>query len=128
MREVLQRLNLVQGMKGSLVVTPDGLPIAAELPDNLDRETAAGLAGIIGRMLSDWAGEVKAGKISIGLLEAKNARLFFAPIAWGYLVAIAEKQCPLGEMRLELKVAVGNLNEVCARLATSLQQEEAKVA
>jgi predicted regulator of Ras-like GTPase activity (Roadblock/LC7/MglB family) len=127
MREVLQRLNLLSGMKGSLVVTPDGLPIAAELLEDMDRETAAGLSAFIGRMLNDWAGEVQAGKISIGLMEAKEARLFFAPVDWGYLVAITEKHCPLGEMRLEMKVAVAGLNEVCARLATSLQKEEAQV-
>jgi predicted regulator of Ras-like GTPase activity (Roadblock/LC7/MglB family) len=128
MREVLQRLNMVQGLKGSLVVTPDGLPIAAELPASWDKETAAGLGGIIGRMLSEWTEEVKAGKVTLGLLEAKDARLFFAPVAWGYLVAITEKQCPLGEMRLEMKVATDNLNEVCARLATFLQKEEAQIA
>jgi predicted regulator of Ras-like GTPase activity (Roadblock/LC7/MglB family) len=128
MREVLQNLNAVSGMKGSLVVAPDGLPIALNLPSEIDAETVAGLGACMGEMLADWAGEINAGGISVCMLEAEGARFFISAISWGYLVAVAEKRCPLGEARLEMRAAAAKLNEICERLSRSMQTEENSTA
>ncbi|NIM06649.1 MAG: hypothetical protein GTO55_09375, partial [Armatimonadetes bacterium] len=78
MREVLQRINSINGMKGSLVVTPDGLPIASDLPPGLDAETAAGLGACMGKMIADWAGEMDMSNMALGMMETKEARLFIS--------------------------------------------------
>ena len=124
MHEVLQRLNRIEGIKGSLVVTPDGLPIAVDLPADYDPETAAGLGAAMGKMVTDWAGSAGAGKISVGMIEAKFARLFVSAITWGFVIAVAEKQCALGEARLEMRAAASKLDEICARLSRSMDEEE----
>jgi len=126
MREVLRQLNAINGMRGSLVVTPDGLPIVEDLPAELDVETTAGLGACMGKMLSDWAGEMGAGNIAVGMIEARAARLFVSVILWGFLVAVAEKRCPLGEARLEMRAAAARLNEICQRLTRSMEEEEAE--
>jgi predicted regulator of Ras-like GTPase activity (Roadblock/LC7/MglB family) len=45
MREVLKRLNAVAGVKGSLVLTPDGVVVISELSNELDDEATAALVG-----------------------------------------------------------------------------------
>jgi predicted regulator of Ras-like GTPase activity (Roadblock/LC7/MglB family) len=125
MREVLQRLNAVGGIRGSLMVSPDGLPIALDLP-GFDVETFAGLGAHMGRMFAEWAREMGMDGIALGMMETENARLLIAPTAWGFLVAVAEKRCPLGEARLQMRSAAERLNEICAGLASALQEEQAR--
>jgi len=126
MREVLQRLNAVNGMKGSLVVTPDGLPIATDLPAALEIEATAGLGACMGKMITGWAGQTGMKEVALGMLETGKSRLFVSAITWGFLVAVAEKRCPLGEARLEMRNAAARLNEICAGLASSVQEEESR--
>lgn len=45
MREVLKKLNTTPGIKGSLVLTPDGIVVASELSSELDEDTTAALVG-----------------------------------------------------------------------------------
>jgi predicted regulator of Ras-like GTPase activity (Roadblock/LC7/MglB family) len=45
MREVLRRLNATAGVKGSLVLTPDGIVVISDLSPELDGETTAALVG-----------------------------------------------------------------------------------
>ena len=45
MREVLKELNTRPGIKGSLVLTPDGIVVTAELSNELDEDTTAALVG-----------------------------------------------------------------------------------
>ena len=45
MRDVLQHLNSIAGIKGSLVVTPDGIVVISELSNELDEDTTAAYLG-----------------------------------------------------------------------------------
>ena len=45
MREVLKELNTLPGIKGSLVVTPDGIVVSSEISNELDEDTTAALVG-----------------------------------------------------------------------------------
>lgn len=45
MREVLRELNTLAGIKGSLVVTHDGIVVTSELSSELDEDTTAALVG-----------------------------------------------------------------------------------
>ncbi len=127
MREVLRRLNGMSGMRGSLVVSPDGLPIASDLPANLEMETTAGLAACMGKMLTDWASKMGAGKMAVGMMDTKAARLFVSAISWGFLVGVADKRCPLGEARLEMRSAAARLNDICKQLSESVESSELRV-
>lgn len=45
MLEVLEHLNGIPGVKGSLVMTPDGIVVASNIEDHLDDETTAAHLG-----------------------------------------------------------------------------------
>ena len=45
MRDVLKELNTLPGIKGSLVVSHDGIVVASELSTELDEDTTAALVG-----------------------------------------------------------------------------------
>jgi predicted regulator of Ras-like GTPase activity (Roadblock/LC7/MglB family) len=128
MHEILRRLNSVTGMRGSLVVTPDGLPIAVDLPAGMDCETTSGLTASTAKLLGDWAQQAGAGLLSLGMIEARDVRLFVSSIAWGYLIGVAEKHCPIGEARAEMRHATTGLNSICSRLAHAVEEEEAAQA
>lgn len=127
MREILRRLNGVHGIRGSLVVTPDGLPIATELP-GLEAEATAGLGACMGKMITEWAEGIDASRVVFGMMDSKDARLFISPIVWGFLVAVADKSCPLGEARLEVRMAAERLNEICQKLSRHIEEEESYVS
>ncbi|MEE9392073.1 MAG: roadblock/LC7 domain-containing protein [Planctomycetota bacterium] len=59
MREVLQHLNSIAGIKGSLVVTPDGIVVISELSNELDEDTTA---AYLGNMVTQTLALLKAGE------------------------------------------------------------------
>ncbi len=107
------------------MVTSDGLPIVCDLPAEMDVEAAAGLGAHVGRMIADWAGEVGLKSASIAMMESNQARLFISSTAWGFLVAVADKRCPLGEARIGMKKAAAQLDSICAGLNSRIMAEEA---
>ena len=126
MREALKNLNATPGMRGALLVSPDGLPIAVDLPDDMELEATAGLSAVICKMVEEWASLLTKEDMILGMLESQDARLFISAIDWGFVVAIAAKSCPLGEARLSLRTASARLNEICRELAQNLQEEESR--
>jgi predicted regulator of Ras-like GTPase activity (Roadblock/LC7/MglB family) len=124
MRSVLKRLNAVNGMLGSLVVTPDGLPIVMDMPAEFDIEATAGVTAALGKMLAQWSEQSSAGIMRVGMLETPTTRYFITAIGWGYLVGVAERSCPMGEARVEMRRAAVQLDEICARLTEAVHEEE----
>src|SRR5215470_6282667 len=55
-RAVLEGLSALEGVRGALLVAPDGLVIAAHLPDDIGVEALSALAATLGRELELRAG------------------------------------------------------------------------
>jgi hypothetical protein len=51
-----------------------------------------------------------------------------ASIAWGYLIGVAAKHCPIGEARSAMHAARTRVNAICAELVHAVDEEESAQA
>ena len=105
MKNILTELNQEPGIKGSMVVTPDGMVVAAALGPTLEEETvAAAAANMIIRAQRAMQG-MKLESFSRFLLTAGHGRIVFVDIEIGFLVVIASVGLKLATTMLEIDSA-----------------------
>lgn len=112
MREILDELGERFGVRGSLLVTRDGVIVASRLGDGLDSESVAALASAV---ISSAARSVE--RLSLGamrrmVLTASCGRLLFEPIGDLVLVVATETGIELDHMRLEIAGPARRIREL----------------
>ena len=105
MQNILSELNEQPGIKGSMVVTPDGMVVAASLGPTLEEEiVAATSANMIIRAQRAVQG-MKLESFGRFLLTAGHGRIVFVDIEIGFLVVIASQSLKLDTTMLEIDSA-----------------------
>lgn len=110
MYQILEGLNKTSGIIGSMVVGKDGIVIAADLNTQIEEETIGALAAAITSNIQKSLERLNSSPLSQVTVEADNAKLFFTDARLGILVVITEPEVNIGLVRLEIKNAVGKLN------------------
>jgi predicted regulator of Ras-like GTPase activity (Roadblock/LC7/MglB family) len=105
-RDIVQTLARLHGVKGALIVAPDGFVIAAEVTDGVAVESLAALAATLGRDLEVGANRLGRGAFQTALFSADDGTLFLATSPIGFVVALAEPQASLQGVRAALAEAV----------------------
>ncbi len=111
MYEVLQELNKTSGITGSMLVAEDGMVIAADLDSTHDDETVGALASSIAASVRNSMAKLGRDPFEQVTIEADHNQMFLADAGVGMLVVTAERQVNIGLVRLEIKNAVGRLQE-----------------
>ena len=106
-RDIVQTVARLYGVKGALIVAPDGFVIAAEVPEGVSVESLAALAATLGRDLEVGATRLGRGAFQTALFSADDGTLFLATSPIGFVVALAEPQANLQSVRGALAEAVG---------------------
>ena len=106
-RDIVQTVARLYGVKGALIVAPDGFVIAAEVPEGVSVESLAALAATLGRDLEVGATRLGRGAFQTALFSADDGTLFLATSPIGFVVALAEPQASLQSVRTALAEAVG---------------------
>ncbi|MBN1421909.1 MAG: roadblock/LC7 domain-containing protein [Planctomycetes bacterium] len=89
MMQILRRLNDTPGIRGSMVMTDDGMVAAATLGAGLEEESVAALAsGLLGQWKRSLAALGRAEGIEEASLGASDGRLVFVEVGGAYLVAV----------------------------------------
>lgn len=78
MRELLEGLNLVAGVKGSMVVTQDGMVVTAELGRDLEEETVAAVSSSM----------IQTSRRALARLDHKGFTRFILTSSWGRMVFV----------------------------------------
>ena len=105
-RDIVQTIARLPGVKGALIVAPDGFVIAAEVPEGVAVESLAALAATLGRDLEVGATRLGRGAFQTALFSADDGTLFLATSPIGFVVALAEPQASLQSVRGALAEAV----------------------
>jgi predicted regulator of Ras-like GTPase activity (Roadblock/LC7/MglB family) len=105
--DIVQALARLHGVKGALIVAPDGFVIAAETPEGISVESLAALAATLGRDLEVGASRLGRGAFQTALFSADDGTLFLATSPIGFVLALAEPQASLQSVREALADAVG---------------------
>jgi predicted regulator of Ras-like GTPase activity (Roadblock/LC7/MglB family) len=115
MQTVLESLNELVGIRGSLVVSRDGMVIASRLSVGLDEDRVAAMASNVvlrtGRALTERG----LGAFSRLSLTSCNGEMVFESTGEAYLVVVMERGIDLGQAELEIRSTarrIGALGEI----------------
>jgi len=106
-RDIVQTIARLHGVKGAAIVAADGFVIAAEVPEGIAVESLAALAATLGRDLEVGASRLGRGAFQTALFSADDGTLFLATSPIGFVVVLAEPQANLQAVRGALAEAVG---------------------
>jgi predicted regulator of Ras-like GTPase activity (Roadblock/LC7/MglB family) len=109
-RDVVQGLARVAGVRGALLVAPDGFVVASEVPASVAIEPVAALAATLGRDLEVGATRLGRGAFQTALFSADDGTLFLAASRIGFVVALAEPQANVQAIRGGLEEAVSAID------------------
>jgi predicted regulator of Ras-like GTPase activity (Roadblock/LC7/MglB family) len=91
MRDVLQNLNKEIGVKGSLILTKDGVIVASEIPPPLQGELVAAIASnAIQRLIASLRG-LGGQSFARYLFNASYGKMIFIETGDAYLVVVLDK-------------------------------------
>jgi predicted regulator of Ras-like GTPase activity (Roadblock/LC7/MglB family) len=111
MRDILAALNDVVGVRGSLVVTHDGMVIAAELGEDLKEDALAAIATAVIRNTVAALREARYDSFVRYDLCATHGRMFFVDTGTTYLVVVMDMNIDIGPAELEIKSAARRIRQ-----------------
>ncbi len=108
-RETLFELIRLDGVRGGLIVTPDGLVLTSELPPRFPVEALAALAATLGRELELGATRRERGGFRTALFSADDGTVFVGGSPVGYVPLVAGRTVNVEGVRTALGRAVDRL-------------------
>lgn len=114
MENILEELNQIPGVQGSMIVGKDGLVIVPMWNQDVDMDMiGADSADLLGLVESLTMDKLNAGKVDLITMEAETVKFFVKNIDEAtFIVVAAESNCNLGLVRLQIKSAANKIMEV----------------
>ena len=108
-REILGGLAKLEGVRGGLIVTPDGLVIASELPALSGAEPLAAVGATLGRELELGTERLGRGEFRTALFLADDGAIFVGASRVGFLILVSDQRADIAAVGTALRQAVGGL-------------------
>jgi hypothetical protein len=109
LRAILAELLKLEHMIGGLVVAPDGLLIAANLPREVEAEPLSALAAALGRELELRGPRLRRGTFPTAHFASVSGSAFLGSTPVGYIVLLGEPTADWEAVRSRLRVALGTI-------------------
>lgn len=105
MRSILKRLNDVVGVKGSLVLTRDGIVVASHLSKSLSEDLVAAMASNV--IMATRRSLEKHGMRHFARLTlvASHGKMVFTDTGPAFLVVVMDRNVELGPVGIEIESA-----------------------
>jgi len=114
-RALLGELMKLEHITGGLVVAPDGLVIAADLPREIEAEPLSALAATLGRELELRGPKLRRGTFPMAQFASVGGTAFLGSTPVGFIVLLGEPQADNETVRTALRAAVGTVYRAWAR-------------
>jgi predicted regulator of Ras-like GTPase activity (Roadblock/LC7/MglB family) len=111
MQEILDRLNQVAGIKGSMVVTAEGYVVIDALGPDLEKDTVAAVSSQMVKTSHQMLESLDRGGFGRFTLTSTHGRMIFVSLRAGYLVAVTKMQIKLGDILLEIESAARRIEK-----------------
>jgi predicted regulator of Ras-like GTPase activity (Roadblock/LC7/MglB family) len=105
MRKVLKRLNEHPGIRGSLVVTHDGMVVAASLEQRMSEEKVAAMASTVVSSVHRALEENGLSRFHRLTLKASYGKLTIRDTGTVYLVVVMDRSFDPGPTEIEIESA-----------------------
>jgi predicted regulator of Ras-like GTPase activity (Roadblock/LC7/MglB family) len=115
LRALLAGLMKLEHITGGLVVAPDGLVIAADLPREVEAEPLSALAATLGRELELRGPRLRRGTFPMAQFVSVSGTAFLGCTPVGFIVLLGEPQADNDAVRTALRAAVGTVYRAWAR-------------
>ena len=112
MRDVIRELNTIPGIKGSLVLTSDGIVVTSELSPDLDEDTTAALVGNVVTQTEKLLESGHYQAMEQMVLTATRGKIVIQNLSNCYLVVVTNQFINLDVTRLEIASAANKLREL----------------
>ncbi len=114
-RALLGQLVKLDHVRGGLIVAPDGLVIAAELPSNIPVEALSALAATLGRELEVRGPRLRRGTFLMAHFAAGDGTIFLGGTPVGFIVLIGDADANRDVVRFALRTAMEAVREAWSR-------------
>jgi len=104
-QKILAELNSTPGILGSIVVTDDGMVVAADLGPNLDQDTVAALAANMIQRTKRSLQNIGETSVKRYVLSAGYGKLVFADIGIAFLVVVTNQNIDVNHLLVEITSA-----------------------
>jgi predicted regulator of Ras-like GTPase activity (Roadblock/LC7/MglB family) len=109
LRRLLAELLKLEHIIGGLVVAPDGLVIAADLPHEIEAEPLSALAATLGRELELRGPRLRRGTFPMAQFASVSGAVFLGSTPVGFIVLLGEPRADWDTTRAALRRAVGTV-------------------
>ena len=111
MKHILEKLNKIAGIRGSMVMTQDGIMVAEALGPDLEDDVVAALASalLVGINKSLTVTETDE-KVEELILTASDGKMVFINLENAYLVVMAKHNMEIATTMVEIKSAAHKIN------------------
>ena len=92
-------------MRGSLLVTRDGMVIVADVDAGVEDERIAAMAATLTARTAECLGKMGRGRLVQAMLTAADGKVFISDAEKGILVAVTGNDVNVGLVRLEMRAA-----------------------
>ena len=116
MQRILGELNKVGGVKGSMVVTKDGVVVAESLGPDLEKEVVAAVSSHMIQVGERALADMKRGNFEQLTLTSAHGRMVFVNLGVGYLVVITKMEMRLGQVLIEVESAARRIKGLNKRI------------
>lgn len=114
MKEILQTLNLEVGVKGSMVVTRDGVPVHIEIGPPLNGEVVGAVASNSIQVINSALTAAGAREFTRFVINASFGKLAFVDTGESYLVVVLDKAINLDLTMLSITSAARKIHTMTA--------------
>ena len=114
-RRLLGELVTLDHITGGLIVAPDGLLIAAQLPGEIAPEPLSALAAMLGRELERRGPRLRRGTFPMARFASGTGTVFLGSTLVGYIVLLGDASADWDTIRSALRAAVGTVHRAWAR-------------
>lgn len=102
MLTLLERINQIKGVKGSSIVSHDGLEIVSHFRSPVPSDFISALIVSIQQVANRIVEKIEAGSLLQTMIEASEGKFFVQSVELGYLVVLADSQANTGLIRVEI--------------------------
>jgi len=108
-REILGQLGQLAGVRGGLIVTPDGFVITADLPPRISAEGLAALAATLGRELELGMDRLARGPFRTAFFSTDGGAIFVGGSPIGFVILLGDAGAEPAAVSPALREAVARL-------------------
>jgi predicted regulator of Ras-like GTPase activity (Roadblock/LC7/MglB family) len=111
-RDILGKLGQLAGVRGGLIVTPDGFVITADLPPPISAEELAALGATLGRELELGMDQLARGTFRTAFFSTDGGAIFLGCSPIGFVILLGDADAEPAAVSPALVEAVARLEGV----------------